>query len=77
MTYAYPVWELAADTHFLILQRLQNKVFRITGNFPKCTMVRDLNADFNLLYVYNYITKLCRQQAEAIQNHENEHIRRI
>jgi hypothetical protein len=27
--------------------------------------------------VYDYITKLCRQQAEIIQNHENEHVRGI
>jgi hypothetical protein len=32
---------------------------------------------FNLSYVYDYITKLCRQQAEVIQNHENEHVRGI
>jgi hypothetical protein len=32
---------------------------------------------FNLPYVYNYITKLCRQQAEVIQNHENEHVHGI
>jgi hypothetical protein len=32
---------------------------------------------FNLPYVYNYITKLCRQQAEVRQNHENEHVRSI
>jgi hypothetical protein len=25
--------------------------------------------------VYNYITKLCRQQGKVIQNHENEHVR--
>jgi hypothetical protein len=31
--------------------------------------------DFDLPYVYDYITKLCRQQAEVIQNHENEHVR--
>jgi hypothetical protein len=24
--------------------------------------------------VYHHITKLCRQQAEVIQNHENEHV---
>jgi hypothetical protein len=27
--------------------------------------------------MYDYITKLCRQQAEIIQNHENEYIRGI
>jgi hypothetical protein len=26
-------------------------------------------------YVYDYITKSCRQQAEVIQNHENENVR--
>jgi hypothetical protein len=28
-------------------------------------------------YVYDYITKSCRQQAEVIQNHENENARYI
>jgi hypothetical protein len=27
--------------------------------------------------MYLYTTKLCRQQAEVIQNHENEHVRGI
>jgi hypothetical protein len=26
-------------------------------------------------FVYDYTTKLCRKQAEAIRNHENEHVR--
>jgi hypothetical protein len=42
-----------------------------------CTPVRDLHVAFNLPYVYDYVTKLCRQQAKVIQNHENEHIRSI
>jgi hypothetical protein len=34
-----------------------------------------LHAAFKLLYVYDiYITKLCGQKAEVIQNHWNEHI---
>jgi hypothetical protein len=32
---------------------------------------------FNSPYVYDYITKLCRQRAEVIQNHVNEHVRGI
>jgi hypothetical protein len=32
---------------------------------------------FEILFVYNYITKLCRQQAEVIQNHVNENVRNI
>jgi hypothetical protein len=27
--------------------------------------------------LYDYITKLCRQQAEVIQNHEKEHVRGV
>jgi hypothetical protein len=56
------------------LQFLQNKVFRTIGNFPRCTPVRDLYPAFNLPYVYDYITKWCRRQAEVIQRHENEHV---
>jgi hypothetical protein len=52
MFYACPAWEFAADTHLLKLQRLRNKVFRIIGNFPRCTPVRDLHTAFNLPYVY-------------------------
>jgi hypothetical protein len=66
MTYAYPAWEFSADTHLLKLQNLQNKVLRPTGNFPRCTPVRDLYTAFNLPYVYDYITKLRRQQTEVI-----------
>jgi hypothetical protein len=33
--------------------------------------------DFHIPYVYDYITKLCRQQAEVIQNHCNENVRNI
>jgi hypothetical protein len=40
----------------------------------RCTSVRDLHTAFNLPYVYDYITKLSRQQAEDIQNHENDYV---
>jgi hypothetical protein len=63
-----------AGTYLLKLQHLQNKAIRTTGNFPRCTPVRNLHTVFNLLYVYDYITKLCRQQAEVILNHENEYV---
>jgi hypothetical protein len=41
MTCAYPSWELATDAHLIKLQRLQNKVFRTIGNFPRRTPVRE------------------------------------
>jgi hypothetical protein len=31
-----------------------------------------LHRAFQIPFVYDYITKLCRQQAEVIQNHDNE-----
>jgi hypothetical protein len=74
MTYACPTWELAADTYLLKLQHLQNMVLQTIGNFARCTPVRVLRTAFSLPWVYDYITKLCRQQAEVIQNHENGHV---
>jgi hypothetical protein len=74
MTYVCPVWEFAADNHLLKLQRLQNKVLRTTGNFPRRTPVRDLHMALKLSCVYDYITKLRRQQA---QNYENANVRNI
>jgi ribosome-binding factor A len=35
MTYACPTWDFVADTHLIKLHRLQNKVLRTTGNFPR------------------------------------------
>jgi hypothetical protein len=77
MTYACLVYELAADTYFLKLQHLQNNVLRNIGNFPRFTPVRDLKMAMNVPYVHDYITTLCRQQAEVIQNHDNEYVRGI
>jgi hypothetical protein len=71
MPYVCPAWEFGADNHLLKLQRLQNKVFSTTGNLPRHTLVRDLHMAFKLSYIYDYATKLCRQPAEVIQNHEN------
>jgi hypothetical protein len=77
MTYACPTWDFAEDTHLMKLQHLQNKVLRIIGNFPRRTPVRELHKAFSILYIYDYITKLSRQQAEVIQNNENVNVRNI
>jgi hypothetical protein len=58
-------------------QRLQNKVLRTIDNFPRRTPVCDLHITFKILYVYDYIKKLCRQHVEVIQNHDNENVRNI
>jgi hypothetical protein len=77
MTYASSAWKFAADTHLMKLQGLQNKVLRTTGKYPRPTPVRDLHMAFKIPFVYDYITQLCRQQAEVIQNHDNENVRNI
>jgi hypothetical protein len=77
VTYACPAWEFVAETYLLKLQRLQNKVLRTIGSFPRRTSARDMYMAFQIPYVYDYITKSCRQQAEVIQNHENENVRYI
>jgi hypothetical protein len=75
MTYACPARELEADTYHLKQLRLKNKVPHNIGNFSKCTPVLGLHVAFNFPCVYDYVTKLCRQQAEVMQNHENKHTR--
>jgi hypothetical protein len=77
MTDAFPAWEFAADTHLIKLQRLQNKALRTIGNYPRRTQVREMHMAFHLTYVYDYMTKLCTQQAEVILNHGNENVRYI
>jgi hypothetical protein len=75
MTYACPAWEFAADSHLLKWQRLQSRVLRTTGNVQKRTPTRALHLAFQTPYVYDYITKTCRQRAEVIQNHDNVNVR--
>ena len=77
ITYACPVWEFAADTHLLKLQRLQNRVLRTIANYPRRTPIHDLHKVFKIPYIYDFITKLCRKQAAVIQHHDNENIRNI
>jgi hypothetical protein len=77
MIYACSSWELALGTCFLKVQRLKNKVLQTIRNVSRCTSVRHLHTAFNLPYSHHYITKLCRQQADAVQYHDNGYIRNI
>jgi hypothetical protein len=52
MTYACPAWVFADEFHLLKLQRLQNKVLRTIGNFPRRLSVRDMHVAFHVPYVY-------------------------
>jgi hypothetical protein len=74
MTYAYFVWKFAADSHLFKLQRLQNKVLQTTGNFPRRTPTRDLHMAFKISYLYDFVAKLCGQQAAVILNYENVNV---
>jgi hypothetical protein len=57
MNNACPEWEFAAETHLLKLRRVQNRVVRTIGNFPRHTLVRDMHVAFQIPYVYDCITK--------------------
>jgi hypothetical protein len=46
ISYFCPVWEFAADSHLLKMQRLQNKIFRINSKFSGFTLVRKLPMAF-------------------------------
>jgi hypothetical protein len=70
MTYACPAWEFTADIHLSKFQRLQNNILRTIGKLPTHTLVYEY-VIFHVFYIYDCITKLCRQQAEVIPNHEN------
>jgi hypothetical protein len=63
------------DKHILKFQRLQNKVLRTIHDVPKLTPTRDLHMAFRTSYVYDYVTKICKYQAEVVQNLDNVNIR--
>jgi hypothetical protein len=56
------------------LQSLQNRVICTNGKYARNTVIHDIHMAFQIPYMYDYITQLCRQQAQVIQNHENAHI---
>jgi hypothetical protein len=46
-------------------------------SIPRSALIRNMHAAFFVPYVYDYITKLCRQYAKFIQNHENDNVPNI
>jgi hypothetical protein len=48
MTYNCPAWKFAADTHFMKLQRLNNKLLCPTGKFTRRTSTHELSVTFNI-----------------------------
>jgi hypothetical protein len=45
--------------------------------FTLTPSVRELHKAFSIPYIYDYMTKVSREQAEVIQNHENANVRNI
>jgi len=68
--------QLAADSHLLELQRLQNRVLRTFSYSPRRTPTRALHRMFQIPYIYIYVKKMCRKQAEVIQTHDNVNVRK-
>jgi hypothetical protein len=75
LTYSCPAWEFAADRYLSKLQRLQTKDLRTTCNLPRRIPTRDLHMAFKILYLYDFATKIRREQITVIRNHENFNIR--
>jgi hypothetical protein len=53
---------------------LPDNVVRTIGKFQRCTPVDELHMTFQVPYIYDYVMKSCRQQAEVTQNHENGNV---
>jgi hypothetical protein len=77
MTYACPAWEFAADSHLLNCSSCKIRVLRTTGNLPRCTPTRALSLTFQIPYLYDYITKVFRKQAQTVQNHDNANVQNV
>jgi hypothetical protein len=74
---ACPAWEFAAVRYLVKLQILQDKVHCTIGNLSRRTPIRDLHIAFKIPYLYDFVTKLCREQATAILSHDDVYIRII
>jgi len=71
-----PPWRVRR-TAMLKLQRLQNRILRTIGNIRKRTETRTLHGALQIPYVHDYVTKICRKQAEVIQIQDNVNVRNI
>lgn len=57
------------------MQRLHIQVLRSTDNLPTRKPIPDLYVAFHILYVCDFIAKLCSHKAQDIQNREHSNIR--
>jgi hypothetical protein len=73
MIYVGPAWKFARGAYLSKLLSLQNNALRMFGEFPKNIRIHETHVAFEIPYVYDFITNLCRQQA-VTRNHANENI---
>jgi hypothetical protein len=59
------------------LRLLQSRVLSTIRNLPRLTPTRVWHLGFQIPYVYDCITKICRKQAEVIQNHGIVNVRNV
>jgi hypothetical protein len=67
MTYAHPAWEFVAEFACETRFSAPLEIFQGAHRPAICTSL-------STFHMYDYVTKLCRQQAELLHNHENEHM---
>jgi hypothetical protein len=77
MSYAYPAREFAADLSPNEIATPVKKVLHTIGKLQRNSLVPNMHQTCPILYVHDYITKLCRKQAQVVQNHKNSHIQNI
>jgi hypothetical protein len=56
--HAYQIWRPAVRKHFLKMQVLQSKCFRITTNASRCVSNRQIHDDFEIVYSARHIRAL-------------------
>jgi hypothetical protein len=65
MIYVGPAWKFARGAYLLKPLSLQNNALRMFGEFQKNVRIRERHVAFEIPYVYDFVTNLCRQQAQS------------
>jgi hypothetical protein len=71
-TYGIPLWGTASNSNIEILQRFQNKVFRLIVNAPWYVPNTILHTDLQILAVKAEITNFSTKYREKLITHSNE-----
>jgi hypothetical protein len=71
MAYTCARWKYATDVHLLKLQTPGEESSMRYWKPRQTHSGSELHLAFKIPYMYNYIIKLCRTQAEVIINHQN------